>query len=96
MAFRHQRSGRNIAKTMKTESFASKPKWKDRKRLAEGDLRTALSIPDGVHTRGKDVLVYDDLFTDGFTLREVARCLMQDGGASRVCGVTIMRQPWSR
>jgi len=85
-----------IVKTAKTENFASKPKWKDRKQLAEGELRKALSIPDAARTKGKEILVYDDLFTDGFTLREVARALIQDGGASRVCGVTLMRQPWTR
>lgn len=85
-----------IVKTAATEKFAATQKWGDRKLLAEGDLRKALSIPDAARTKGKEILVYDDLFTDGFTLREVARSLIQDGGASRVCGITLMRQPWTR
>ena len=56
----------------------------------------ALSIPDPSVTKDQDILVYDDVFTDGFTLREVARALIHDGGAQRVCGVTLTRQPWRR
>jgi predicted amidophosphoribosyltransferase len=41
------------------------------------------------------VLVFDDVFTDGFTLREVARAL-QAAGANSVCGVTLTRQPFRR
>ncbi len=39
-------------------------------------------------------VVYDDVFTDGFTLNEVARCLKNKGNANEVCGVTLARQPW--
>jgi predicted amidophosphoribosyltransferase len=39
-----------------------------------------------------DILVYDDVFTDGHTLYEVARCLKLQGGAADVCGVTLARQ----
>jgi predicted amidophosphoribosyltransferase len=69
--------------------------WSERRRIAEGELRASLSIPNRTRTEGMDILVYDDVFTDGFTLREAARCLKQDGGAQRVCGVTLARQPWS-
>lgn len=40
-------------------------------------------------------LVYDDVFTDGLTLREIARKL-RDAGATRVCGVTLCRQEYRR
>lgn len=85
-----------ITKTAKTPSLASHPKWADRKKIVEGELRKALLIPDPSATKDQDILVYDDVFTDGFTLREVARALIEDGGARRVCGVTLTRQPWKR
>jgi predicted amidophosphoribosyltransferase len=84
-----------IVKTQKTEPFVRKT-WADRKTIAEGDLRAALEIPDTSRTEGNAILVYDDVFTDGFTLREVARALVENGGARRVCGVTLTRQPWTR
>ena len=40
-----------------------------------------------------NVLVYDDVFTDGLTLNEVARALRRVG-ANAVCGVTLCRQPY--
>ena len=43
--------------------------------------------------QGKHVLVYDDVFTDGLTLNEVARALRR-AGADEVCGVTLCRQPY--
>lgn len=33
------------------------------------------------------ILVYDDLFTDGQVLNEVARALIEDGDGERVCGM---------
>ena len=70
--------------------------WRERKVIAEGPLREALTVPHRGRTHGKSILVYDDVFTDGFTLREVARCLSLEGGAASVCGVTLTRQKWSR
>jgi len=81
-----------IVKTARTEPFVKK-KWAERKKIAETELRAALTIPEASRTRGKNILVYDDVFTDGFTLREVARALIEDGGAKGVCGVTLTRQP---
>ena len=82
-----------IVKTAGTQALTGK-RWAERKRIVESELRTALSIPDASLTEDQDILVYDDVFTDGFTLREVARALIQDGRARRVCGVTLTRQPW--
>jgi predicted amidophosphoribosyltransferase len=84
-----------IVKTAETDRFVGKT-WGQRKEIAEGSLREALAIPDVTVTRGKSILVYDDVFTDGFTLREVARKLKLDGDATVVCGVTLTRQPWNR
>jgi predicted amidophosphoribosyltransferase len=84
-----------IIKTAATTPFVGKT-WQQRRQIAEGELRESLSIPRLTRTHGMAILVYDDVFTDGFTLREVARRLREDGGASTVCGVTLTRQPWNR
>ena len=44
--------------------------------------------------RGKRILVYDDVYTEGLTLREVARSL-RDAGAVEVSEVVLARQPYS-
>lgn len=84
-----------IVKSQATERFVGKS-WQQRRAIAEGELRASLHVPDPERTRDREILVYDDVFTDGFTLREVARSLIEIGGASRVCGVTLTRQPWNR
>lgn len=68
--------------------------WKARRQLAETDLRASLHVVDAARVRRKRVLVYDDIFTDGFTLREIALKL-RASGAREVCGLTLMRQPYS-
>ncbi|MGO9604804.1 MAG: ComF family protein [Candidatus Binataceae bacterium] len=82
-----------IIKTAATSRMMGKP-WKERKMIAETELRAALEVPEASRTSGRTILVYDDVFTDGFTLNEVARLLKEDGGAKEVCGVTLARQPW--
>jgi predicted amidophosphoribosyltransferase len=67
--------------------------YQDRRRIAEGPLRGALRITRPQDVQGKRVLVYDDVFTDGLTLNEVARTL-RIAGATEVCGVTLCRQPY--
>ena len=64
---------------------------RERRDIAEGPLRQALLVTRDV--RGLNVLVYDDVFTDGLTLDEVARAL-RHAGANAVCGVTLCRQPF--
>lgn len=68
--------------------------FKRRRTIAETELRPALLVTDRGRTEGKKILVYDDVFTDGLTLNEVARALRQHGGAELVCGLTLCRQPW--
>jgi predicted amidophosphoribosyltransferase len=72
----------------------TKKTWAERHQIAETELRSVLRVPDPNRTRGKKILVYDDVYTDGHTLNEVARCLRQDGYAAAVCGVTLARQPY--
>jgi predicted amidophosphoribosyltransferase len=67
--------------------------YRDRRRIAEGPLRDALNITRSEDVQGKRVLVYDDVFTDGLTLNEVARALRM-AGATEVCGITLCRQPY--
>jgi len=64
-----------------------------RRACAEGPLRRALRVraPDAVV--GRRLLVVDDVFTEGSTLREVARALVL-AGADEVAGLTLARQPW--
>ena len=70
--------------------------YQERRANAEGPLRAALRVPDSSRTRGQQIAVFDDVFTDGLTLREVARILRRDGQASEVVGVTLARQPYGR
>lgn len=81
-----------IIKTEATTPLVKAKTWRQRKEIAEVDLRDALAVPRPPRTRGKNILVYDDTFTGGFTLREVAKCLIEDGGAKSVSGITIARQ----
>lgn len=80
-----------IVRTAALPRFTGK-KWKERFAIA-GQLRQALSVVRPERIRRKSVLVYDDIFTEGLTLNEVARALRL-AGASRICGVTLMRQPY--
>jgi len=82
-----------IVKTMETAQMVGMP-YRQRRAHAETALRAALAIPEPDRVMGKRILVVDDVFTDGLTLREVARSLQIDGGAAEVCGVTLVRQPF--
>lgn len=68
--------------------------WKGRYEIAEHELRPALRVSDPELVRGKRILVYDDVYTEGLTLRAVASCL-RDAGAVEVSGVVLARQPYS-
>jgi predicted amidophosphoribosyltransferase len=81
-----------IVKTGPTPSMVGS-RFRERRSIAEGPLRDALRVTRPRDVRGKAVLVYDDVFTDGLTLNEVARTLRK-AGAAHVCGVTLCRQPF--
>ena len=70
-------------------------KLDQRQSEAQTNLREALTVPDPSLTDGKTIIVFDDVFTGGWTLREVARALKTLGGAKLVYGLTLARQPWS-
>jgi predicted amidophosphoribosyltransferase len=81
-----------IEKTKPTERLVGHS-WRERKEIAEGQLRDSLVVPDDSRVKGRTVLVVDDVFTEGFTIREVARAL-KHAGAANVCEVVLAREPW--
>jgi predicted amidophosphoribosyltransferase len=84
-----------IQKKWPTTPLAGKP-LAERQRIAREELRLSLYVGHPERTRGKRIVVYDDIFTDGTTLNEVARALREQGDASDVCGISLCRQPWTR
>ncbi|HVA18780.1 MAG TPA: hypothetical protein VMU55_01230 [Solirubrobacteraceae bacterium] len=82
-----------MSKTRKTDRLAGIRAFKDRAILAETQIGPALRVDKPKAVAGKAVLVYDDVFTDGLTLREVARKL-NTAGARLVAGLALARQPF--
>ncbi len=84
-----------IVKTAETPRLSKIRGLGNRISTVENQLRKALAVRHPERISGKQILVYDDTFTDGCTLNEVARSLRLKG-ATRVCGITLCRQPWTR
>jgi predicted amidophosphoribosyltransferase len=63
----------------------------ERLQVAEGELRDALRVPDPGRVEGKRVLVIDDMYSEGFTLREMARAL-REAGVAEVAGLVFARR----
>jgi predicted amidophosphoribosyltransferase len=63
----------------------------ERLEIAEGELRDALRVPDPSRVEGRRVLVIDDMYSEGFTLREMARAL-RVAGATEVAGLVFARR----
>lgn len=59
-------------------------------------LLEVLDVPEPARTRGRRVLVYDDVCTTGHQLDRVARVLRDKGGAERVEGLVLARTPYRR
>jgi predicted amidophosphoribosyltransferase len=81
-----------LTKVTETPALTGQPR-STRRAYAEGPLRRALRVPDPAAVTGLRVLVVDDVFTEGSTLREVARVLRLAGSAE-VAGLALARQPW--
>jgi predicted amidophosphoribosyltransferase len=81
-----------ITKTQATTPFRGRT-WQRRREIAETELRGALLVPDPEPLAGKRVLVYDDVYTEDLTLREVARAL-REAGAIEVSEIVLARQPY--
>jgi predicted amidophosphoribosyltransferase len=63
----------------------------ERREIAEGELRALLSVPEPERVAGRRVLVLDDVYSEGFSLREMARVLLR-AGATEVAGLVFTRR----
>lgn len=63
----------------------------ERRAIAEGELRRALRVPDPRRVEGKRILLIDDAYSEGFTMREMARAL-RGAGAEEVTGLVFVRR----
>jgi predicted amidophosphoribosyltransferase len=81
-----------VAKTGETPAMTGLS-WGQRQAVARGPLRRALR-PVGPPLAGAQVLVFDDVFTEGSTLREVASELRR-AGASDVAALVLARPAWA-
>jgi predicted amidophosphoribosyltransferase len=62
-----------------------------RRAIAEHGLRTVLSVPQPERVAGKRIVVVDDVYSEGFSLREMARVL-RGAGAAEVAGLVLARK----
>ena len=79
-----------IAKSAPTGQFLGKSP-RERSEIAEGELRAALSVPEPDLVAGRRVLVFDDVYSEGFSMREMARTLLR-AGAAEVSGIVLARR----
>jgi predicted amidophosphoribosyltransferase len=80
-----------ITKVQAAKPLMRQKSMADRRLVAQTELRDSLRVPDPSRTAGVRILIYDDVFTTGLTLNEVARALRMQGGATSVCGVSLAR-----
>ena len=73
-----------------TLAFSDAPPWVPTGPWPDG-CRSNTAVTTVVE--GKGVLVIDDVFTEGFTIREVGRALTL-AGAIEVSEVVLAREPW--
>lgn len=83
---------RLVTKSVETPGMAGLG-WTARQGLAKGALRRSLRFEPGRDIDGAQVLVFDDVLTEGSTLREVSR-LLRRHGASDVAGLVLARPGW--
>lgn len=79
-----------ITKSAPTGQFLGKSP-RERSEIAEGPLRAALSVPEPDLVAGRRVLVFDDVYSEGFSMREMARALVR-AGAAEVSGLVLARR----
>jgi hypothetical protein len=82
---------RAIVKTVPTWPF-KELSWRERKTEAEGPLRRGLEVPDHSYVRGKSILVYGCVFTEGVPYQRGRTALLR-AGARDVSEVVLVRQP---
>jgi predicted amidophosphoribosyltransferase len=83
-----------LVKTAPTPSMVGTSSWHERWFIARTQLRVALQEPERTLVHGRRIFVFDDVFTGGHTLTEVARAL-RHAGATEVSELVLARQPWS-
>ncbi|PZG18992.1 ComF family protein [Micromonospora craterilacus] len=81
-----------IVKTRQTDKMRSTTSAAERRRLGQ-QVYEALRVPDPSRVKGKEIMVYDDVFTSGTTLNAAARRL-KESGATKVYGLSLARQTW--
>ncbi len=62
-----------------------------RREIAEGELRDKLSVPEPERVGGRRILVFDDIYSEGYSLREMSRVLLE-AGAAEVAGLVLARR----
>ena len=62
-----------------------------RRAIAEHSLRKVLAVPEPERVAGRRVVVMDDVYSEGFSLREMARVL-REAGAAEVAGLVFARK----
>ena len=77
---------RSTPKMRNTSSIAER-------RIVAQQIYEALDIPDPARVKGRQIVVYDDVFTGGHTLDAVARKL-KEAGAVGVYGLALARAQW--
>ena len=80
-----------LVKRTSTRSMVEIPSAPLRRAWAAGELRAALVVVEPKRVVGRRILVVDDVFTDGSTLREVALALKR-AGAAAVSGLVLARR----
>lgn len=81
-----------ITKTRATTRFRGRT-WRQRLDIANYELAPALHVARPDLVNGKRVLIVDDVYTEGLTIRTVARAL-KAAGALEVSEVVLARQPF--
>lgn len=79
-----------IAKAGPTGQFLGRS-VETRAKIAEHSLRPALSVPRPDLVAGRRILVLDDVYSEGFSMREMARALLE-AGAAEVGGIVFTRR----
>jgi predicted amidophosphoribosyltransferase len=85
---------RVIVKDRPTRALKFCASWRERLDVAREQIRPSLRVPEPKAVAGRRVLVFDDVFTEGLTLHEVARTLRL-AGAREVGGIVLARQPFA-
>ena len=81
-----------IVKTAPTQQLTGLS-FAQRAATVERELAPALHVADAAALKDQHILVFDDVFTGGLTLREVAFKLIS-AGARSVAGIVLARQPY--